>query len=369
MPSSAAPGRAANDVGSLRSTIETADTVVRQSIDILDGLSTVTIEDRPELDVVALARDSAALVRAHTTKISLLVINEPFTPSAISKVLRELIGGPVPSLVSAAQLCVPSRYTGPFRDILVAACRSALHALRDLVQIIPTNGKALSDGLENGTNSKSHSLQVTGIVWNRCDEVKRLADKGIAGCLVEKVERYRDELKDVMEELKEWGEETGESDEDDDASDFDGPENKLTAAQDMLDDIMNSHSTIPADDPDKIRERLESCLRRLRLMTLLYQAINKRRLKTLPKLPTSTPCADLDRVGDTFRILGGMIDGLCDVADAFYGLDKERIDLEMKEKFGEASKVAELLRKPWGEAETDEFTEWAKKFQEQITKS
>lgn len=373
MPVSAAPAKA-EVIDALRTAIKTTEIVLRQSIDVLDSsqLATIKIDDKPEIDAVALARDSAALVRAHTTKISLLIINNPFTPSAIIKVLRELIGGPIPSLVSAAQLCVPDRYTGPFRDVLGAACRSVMHALRELVEMIPTTGGILSEAQTNGASPKERSLKATGMVWNRCDEVQRLANKGIVGCLVEKVEKYRDELKDVMEELKEWGEETGDSDVDDDDenqnSDLDGSENEFTAAQDMLDDLMNSHGTIPADDPDKIRESLDSCLRRLRLMTLLYQAINKRRIKTLPKLPTPTSCADLARIGDIFRIVHGMTDGLCEVADAFYALDKERIVAEMEAKFKEAFNIAEILKKPWGEAGTDEFTEWAKKFQVEVTK-
>src|SRR5690349_15905558 len=57
------------------------------------------------IDALALARDSAQLIRAHSTKISVLIINEPFTPSAIIKVLKELVGSAVPGLASAAQEC------------------------------------------------------------------------------------------------------------------------------------------------------------------------------------------------------------------------------------------------------------------------
>ncbi|KAI7605709.1 hypothetical protein KC319_g21636, partial [Hortaea werneckii] len=52
-----------------------------------------------------LLRDTAKLIKAHVTKLSLLAINKPFTPSAVRKVLAELKATCIPALMSGSQIC------------------------------------------------------------------------------------------------------------------------------------------------------------------------------------------------------------------------------------------------------------------------
>ncbi|KAL2162359.1 hypothetical protein VTH06DRAFT_7272 [Thermothelomyces fergusii] len=336
------------------------------------------------LDGLALAHDSAALVKAHATKISLLIINEPFTPTAITKVVRELVSGPVPSLAAAVEVCAPARYTYTIQQDLAWRAGRVLTGLKELLSRIPQDGKILTAAKKNapaGAPGGRGSIATTGVLWSACDDVMTFAKRGFAGVLTYKVEQLNDTLKDVMEELREWGEQTEDGDESDDdqevginggvsqvASQLESSSLSETRdAQDILDDLMNSQRHIPRDDPDKIRERLDSCLRRLRLTTLLYQAVVKRRLKPLPRVPPAAFSDVPARLDEVMAVLKRMPERFGSLAMAFYELDRADIDRLMDECFFDAFAASELLAKPWN-SQKDEFTDWALRFQVEIKK-
>ncbi|KAL1867069.1 hypothetical protein Daus18300_006468 [Diaporthe australafricana] len=349
-------------------------------------VSRASEQDTKPLDCLALARDSASLIKAHATKISLFIINEPFTPSAICTVLRQLIQEPIPAIASAVELCHADSYTKLIRRDLAWRCGRVFKETRELIQKIPKDGKVLPKEKRDGPSSAKGgkgSLMATGVLWGVCDEVINFANLGVVGHLVHRAEHFRDTLKDVMEELKEWSEEQDEDDDDDDDSD-DGEaaheqdvqdlaedmNNTHISTQAMIDDLMNSHTVIPRDDPDKIRDRLDSTLRRLRLTVLLFQALIKRRLKTLPKLPLVSPGESLvvSRLDEVLPLLRKMADRFNSLAVAFYDLDPAEITRLMDQCFFDAFAVSELLAKPWA-GQKDEFTEWVAKFQVEIKKS
>lgn len=343
-------------------------------------------DDSKRLDCLALARDSATLVKAHATKISLFIITEPFTPSAILTVLRQLIQEPIPAIASAVQLCHADSYTKLIRRDLAWRCGRVLKETRELIQKIPKDGKVLPQEKRDGPSSAKGgkgSIMATGVLWNVCDEVINFANLGVVGHLVHRAEHFRDTLKDVMEELKEWSEEQGEEDDGDDDSDdadegqdqdvqdlADEVNNTHISTQAMIDDLMNSNTVIPRDDPDKIRDRLDSTLRRLRLTVLLFQALIKRRLKTLPKLPldSKNDSVVVSRLDEVLPLLRKMADRFNSLAVAFYDLDSAEITKLMDQCFFDAFAVSELLAKPWS-GQKDEFTDWVAKFQVEIKKS
>ncbi|KAL2264478.1 hypothetical protein VTK26DRAFT_43 [Humicola hyalothermophila] len=328
------------------------------------------------LDALSLAHDSAALIKAHATKISLLIINEPFTPTAITKVLRELVAGPVPSLAAATQLCAARRYTQTIQRDLAWRAGRVLKELKDLLSQIPRNGKVLSNSQKNASAGAAEgrgSIITTGVLWSACDDLTTFAKRGFGGNLAHTVDQLRDTLKDVMEELKEWGE---EQDEDEDHHDSGGDNDDVAQvtsisgtddAQAILDDLMNSQQRIPRDDPNKIRERLESCLRRLRMTTLLYQAATKRRLKPLAHAAPVSASDIPARLDEVMALLKRIPERFGSLALAFYELEPSEIDRLMDECFFDAFAVSELLAKPW-DGQKDEFTDWAMRFQVEIKK-
>jgi hypothetical protein len=196
---------------------------------------------------------------------------------------------------------------------------------------------------------------------------------GVGGFFVKKAQEWRDTLKDVMEEMKEWGEE--EPDDDDENEDeVDDLADQLGAShlskQEMLDDLMNSSEAIPRDDPDGIRPRLESALKRLRLVVLLYQALSKRRFKKLPPFPpkdNSNP--DLPKkLDETAKSLEQLPDKFGDLAAAFYSLDADEIDEAITLVLADAVRVSKLLSATW-DGKRDEFTDWTDKFESEIKKT
>ncbi|KAL2882576.1 hypothetical protein SGCOL_001778 [Colletotrichum sp. CLE4] len=351
--------------------------VVLQNIN--SGKDTLQRSDASSVDAFTLARDSASLIKAHSTKISVLIINEPFTPSAIIKVLRELVSGPIPGIATAGQACDADRYTTTVRKDLAWKCYTVLKELRGLVEKIPRDGKILSTAQKSGSTGTAGngSMVATGVIWSACDDLVQFATGGIGGCFIKKVEEFRATLKDVMEELKEWGDEEPEDDDDDDDDDEDVDAvnevdhdsalgSMMPSTQEMIDDMMSNQGTIPRDDPDKIRERLESCLKRVRLTTLLYQAIIKRRLKTLPPLPAET--SDIPkRLDESMRVLKKLPHMFDELAGAFYELSPDEIDRVMNLCFDEIVGLSELLKTPWT-GESDEFSQWVGKFQAEIRK-
>ncbi|PTB62347.1 hypothetical protein BBK36DRAFT_1207748 [Trichoderma citrinoviride] len=401
---------------SLESLVQTACALLKQLQDVLSSIrnnpdappSSTTAEPSSStapLDALALARDSATLIRAHATKVSLLIINEPFTPSAISSVLRELVAGPIPGLVASVQACDPNGYTLVFRNELAWRCQRVLAELADLVRRIPTDGKVLKKEKEGfgggGAAGGKGSIASTGVLWAACDKVVGLANGGVGGFFVDKMGEWKDTLSDIMEEMKEWGdEEPDDDDEDDDDDDEEDADDygvsdladqigsTHISTQNILDDLMSSHRTIPAADPDRIRPRLESSLRRLRLVILLYQAITKRRMKKLPPFPpppkqiTATATTTNNnkdvaaaegekvprRLDELASLLQKLPDRFGDLACAFYELRPREIDEAMDQCFLDAFAVSELLGEGW-DGRRDEFTEWTDKFQREIKKA
>lgn len=383
-----APVPDATALQSLETLIQTAGTLLKQLQDVLGEIrnkpdapsapATSSASTTP-LDALALARDSATLIRAHATKVSLLIINEPFTPSAVSSVVRELVKGPIPGLAASVQACDPNVYTLAFRRELASRCQRVMSGLAELLVKIPKDGKVLAKEQEGFAAGGKGSIASTGVLWSACDSLAALANGSVSGFFVQKMNEWKDTLNDIMEEVKEWGdEEADEDDEDEDEDDAGGddvddlPDAVASAhisTQNMLDDLMSSHQSIPASDPDGIRARLESSLRRLRLVIILYTAITKRRMKKLPSFPQGeTSSTTTQRLNELAPLLQKLPDSFGDLAGAFYELRPKEIDDAMDQCFLDSFAVSELLSVSW-DGSRDEFTEWTEKFQKEIKRA
>ncbi|KIE01673.1 hypothetical protein MAJ_02478, partial [Metarhizium majus ARSEF 297] len=375
------PPKDTDGIKALESLVQTASALLTQLQAVLSEIhkapdsasassSSPSPEPDPKINALSLAHDSASLIRAHGTKISLLIINEPFTPSAVSTVVRELVAGPIPGLVSAAEACAPKQYTAVVRRELAWRAQRVLSELQQLLHKIPNDGKILSESKREGfAKGEKGSLPATGLLWSACDHVIDLSRMGVGGFFIQKVDQWRDILNDVMEEMKEWGDEEPDSDSDPDVNNLsDQLGSQSLSAQAMLDSLMNSHQTIPSSDPDRIRPRLETSLKRLRLVTLLYQALTKRRLKKLPALPPQNPDSNVpSRLDEMAKVLAKLPDSFGDLACAFYELQPSEIDKTMDQCFLDAFAASELFAKDWQDGR-DAFSEWTDKFQAEIKK-
>ena len=352
----------------LKSTITTIEALITQLRTTVPRTESKDVDKASNVNALDLAHDTASLIKAHSTKLSLLIINKPFTASAITTVLRELISGPLPGLASSVEICNASQYTKTMSSELAYRSSKVFTELRTLVKAIPLDGTVLSgDGKAGGTGS----LKTTGAVWDACEKVMELKILGVAGLCVRKAEQWRDLVKDALEELREWGEEESDSDEEDGEDDVgSGDEDDAVgkSKQEVVDEIFGSQRHIPSGDPEKIRPRLESSLKSIRLVGLMYAAVVKRRFRSLPTLPyPEVP----PQAGETTNIDTGIISCLDDVletmkkipeitdelASAFYELDAKEIDKQMNDCFLAGSSVVEPLIKNW-EGQEDEFSTW-----------
>ena len=356
---------AEKDLTSLKTAVKSATSLIVQLLAAIKVESPTKDKNPREVNAIDLAHDAATLIKAHSTKLSLLIINAPFTPTAIMTVLREVSSGPLPALAASMELCNSEIYTRVMRSELQWRVEKVLVEFQTLVGDIPLDGKVLSNERKNGTvaGMGKGSLAATGVVWGACDDVVELKALGIGGLMIKKVQQYRDTVKDALEELQEWREETSEDEEEDEMHEAAVNGNRSgNPAQDAIDDMFQDQRYIPANDVHKVRERLECTLRRLRLINLLYQAIVKRRLKTLPAMPhTSASVTITTRLDTLMPLLSRIPDSVDDLALAFYSIDDPGINTQMLECFSTASAAAEVLETSW-EGKMDEFSVWSEKF-------
>lgn len=375
------------------------DSGIKLINDLLSHLESLEAEpetarnpENAKIASIGIAHDAAALIKAHSTKISLFIINEPFTPTAITKVLRELFETAIPSLVSAAAACEASRYTQGFSQEMRFRCRRLLKSLRGLIQYVPRNGKVLDKDRKEGTSDGKGSMVATSVLWAACDEITSLRTLGVRGLLVQKLNQHRAILDDIKEELKEWKEENENADlesqkENDNNSNNDNEGNRpifendtYDDAQAVLDDFMSTQK-IPKDRTD-IRNQLQPCITRLGLLSLLYKAVGKRRFAELPeKIPADSSAASsssdseiceeetneiVKRVNDVYPILHDLPDNFGNLVSAFYKLDTPLIESARAQCFRGACRAADLLKRPWAGAESDAFSGWIEKFLDQM---
>lgn len=357
------------DLEALKSTVATVAALLSQ---LEAAVKTPrTPRDEKSINALALANDAAKLIRAHSTKLSLLIINKPFTPTAISSVLRELAAGPLPALVTATEVCDSAAYTNIARSELIWRVQKVLSEFGNLLRDVPLDGQVLNTEQKNGSAGQRGSLAATGVVWQACDSLMELHSKGIAGFVVKKAEEYRDTLKDAIEELQEWAVEESD-DENDDGDDHD--ETTENDPQDEIDAMFGESSHIPSSDPAMLRPRLESSLRKMKLAVLLYNAAIKRRLRNIPTLPlptldlseavasmslNSSPATAAQRLGTIMSTLRQIPDCADELANAFYELDPSAVDERIRDCFTTAISASGLLATTW-DGKDDEFTTWVR---------
>lgn len=320
--------------------------------------ATLPTNDAPH--PLQLLRDSAKLLYAHATKIGLLLINDPYTPSAVHKELVACEGQCIPGLLGAVESCHPAVWTTTVAKEVRLRTEAAFSALALLLLDV----KSKAEGGPVTTTSprqKEKTLASTGQVWATCDVLIALERQGMAGIVTKKAQEYRDMLKDALEELKEWGEDEDDQDEgfvgSDDGGDVDSIENMFDGQR------------LPAHRED-LKELLADALKKLKLVDMLFQALLKRRLKTLSFTdPPHDPGEDekVRRVGDLVTLLKAISNGVDEFANNLYELNASQAQAQLDRVLARATQTATAMDKSWTGVE-DEFTTWSSKWKEAIAK-
>ena len=209
-------------------------------------------------------------------------------------------------------------------------------------------------------------LAATGVVWEACDALLKICQDGVVGLVVKKVEQFRSVLKDAMEELQEWGEDLEDEDDEDKAEGSGGDDDGFGDE----DEIFGAANKLGKGDKE-LKALLETSVKKLKKISMLYQALIKRRLKTFPKSsilaeatngegtePKSDPMPKLDQLMVLLKTIPETVD---DLASAFYDLNEEEAKETLDKVCGEAKSAIDLVRQNWTGTD-DEFTAWSGKW-------
>ncbi|KIW66693.1 hypothetical protein PV04_06001 [Phialophora macrospora] len=211
-------------------------------------------------------------LRAQVTKLSLLAITAPFTPSAVATCLVPLNDSILTSLVTAALLTTPELFTPSFS----AECRNlAAATFRDmgtLLRLLEVRSREsdLTTSVQN--LEKKHFTEATGRIWDDCDKLIPLASEGVHGYVVKKAKQWLDLMKDAVKELEEW-------DPEDDVVDDD-----LLGATHSDDDTLDDTDT---KDPSSDRAAISAGVKEqaMKVLNRIPQSVHvviKQRLEKLP---------------------------------------------------------------------------------------
>jgi hypothetical protein len=320
----------------------------------------------PTADPLNILSNSAKSLRAQVTKLSLLAITAPFTPSAISTCLASVNDSVMPSMVTAALLLTPSEYTKAFSTEARILVKTGLKEFAVLIQEItnvaheldpsfpPKNGEQANGETKKKELSKQDKdvlTSQTGRVWDVCDTITTLVSQGVVGHVAKRVQQWHDLVKDAISELEEWDpededdggfEELMGSDDDDDDSD--------TENEDEDDDGKNAEA---------LQTQKKSLLRALKPIAQIYPAIISNRVKKGGFMAhTSQQIVKLESLTSHLQSIPDHVD---EAAGSLYEHNLDDCVKYLKLAKTTAEKAIDLVVLPWGEQQPeDKFTVWSR---------
>ncbi|KAF4553697.1 Hypothetical protein D9617_6g094290 [Elsinoe fawcettii] len=344
-----APSTAKPDMQTLRDLTSASLTLLNHYLLTLSSAPTTTPTTPHPPNPLQVLRDASLLLKSHTTKLSLLLLNAPFTPSAVTSVLREITSSCLPALMSAVELTSPDVWGRLLRAEVVSRVTRVIKEMKFCLEEVGAV-VAQSEGRERREGNKRDTLSSTGVVWEACDAVVELEAMDVGGVALKKAREYQALVKDAIEELREWGEKDEEDDDDDDGEA--GEEGDIFGAE-----------SLPSDRVE-LAELLAQGLGKVRKVEILYTAVIKRRIRTFTKeMARIKPhVLVMDELIDHLKQLPDLVDEL---ASGFYDLNEEAVKEQIKAIVDEAKATIKLVRKSWDDRE-DEFTAWSEKWLEVI---
>ena len=348
---------------------ESLESALKSSLALLDNFLAILKHDEPPEPVnistdapepLNVLHTAGTLLKAHTTRLSLLLINKPFTPSAIRKVISDVTSTCLPAMMSAVEICQPDLYGRLLRREVRLKVQKAFKEFRSL--LLESHELLHSSRSTNSAHGKD-ILASTGVLFESCDSLISLKESGPVELIVQKAREHRALLEDAIAELKEWGE--GE-DENEDEDNEDGNESDSS-----LQKLLDGSGGLPKDNPE-LRESLDTSMKKLKLMSTLYQALIKRRFKIIDASswgirqsisgPSPVIACRVDIVMDLLQNIPGKVDEL---ASAFYDLDNDEVMKLLSAICALGVNIIDLTSLNW-DGKEDEFTTWSSKWLQAI---
>ncbi|KAJ5142970.1 uncharacterized protein N7515_001757 [Penicillium bovifimosum] len=340
---------------------DTTLTLIGQFQEALATPPPAPTEPAKDADALPLLTASSSALKAHVTKLSLLAITTPFTHSAVATILRELNEAVLPSLVTAALLVTPTQYTKAFHSEVLVLAKTAFTELHGLVREVRRVGEGKDqekkDGVKERDVTKSEKdavMLATGRVWDACDTATDVAGKGVVGFVMQRVEQWRDLVRDAVEEIEDWDpEEEG----DEFFDEFSDEEGKGADDDDSKDD--------DEDETAALEQHKKSTLRFIKPLALVYPAIINNRLKNAGNAPLAAE-GGVKKLESLMLNLKAIPDDVDEAAGALYEADFEKSTQYLQKIRKCATQAVELVALPWDAVDSkddttaDKFSTWAK---------
>ncbi|OJJ46364.1 hypothetical protein ASPZODRAFT_66117 [Penicilliopsis zonata CBS 506.65] len=314
-------------------------------------------------DALPLVSASATALRAQVTKLSLLAMMSPFTPSAIAGILTAVNESVLPSLVTAALLVTPNKYTKAFHTEINTLSKTTLKEFSALVEEVKLIAKQTDEAKREGKDDKDITKPdltlSTGRVWDACDRLNDLVAKGVVGFVIRRVEEWRDLVRDAMEEIEEWDPEEG----DDFFDDLIGEEGKADEDQQNDDD--------GDDDDDQDTAALlahkKATLRFLKPVVQMYSVVVVNRLRITGGISLE-PSENIAKLESLMANLQSIPDQVDEAAGALYEDNTDGLIRHMKQVKSHAANAVDILVSPWStkkdarakSSTEDKFAMWSK---------
>jgi hypothetical protein len=328
-----------------------------------------------QADPCATVSDASSVLKAQTTKLGLLLVNKPLTPSALANILEDLEVRVLPSLYGYGTYIYARSdiYGGLFSSNLATALLEIVSSLLPVMEVIEKAVKG--EGVV-----KNNVMFLVGKVYSAADGAISLATKGVTSVLFTKVKGLTALMNDAHEELVDWREdmddETNDDDDDSEDEDAESVKEKADSLEEMVSGLsISDQNKLPGHREDLIRLLAES-LRRIELISMLCTAIAKRRIRKFPfkappyehKEEEKTKVQQMLELNQVVRGIEEMQGEVDEIAGSFYELSNSSVVRHLSKLTTDAVNLAELTAPTW-EAKTDDFTEWAETWKKLINQN
>ncbi|KKY17479.1 hypothetical protein UCRPC4_g05540 [Phaeomoniella chlamydospora] len=280
---------------------------------------------------------SASALKAQTTKLSLLAINTPFTPSAIGNVLAAVNESVLPSLVTGTLLTVPDKFAKSVSSEASTLSKATLRDFKFLVEAVDTRSRLQGDIPDD---EKKSITEAVGRIWDGCDNLIALGNGGIAGLLVKKALQYQALIQDAINELEEWEPERKDDDLFSDAG---------------SDDEQDADGDLDEEEAAELKAQKEQSLKVFRRVPQSIHVIIRSRLqKRFPPEPTTKQIQNLDRLVSSLETASEAID---EAAGALYEHDVFLAKTYTDKVKARTIDAVDCVLDPWDECSTAEIIE------------
>ena len=255
-----------------------------------------------------------------------------------------------------------------------------MREMGNLVNEIPI-AEGEGKGERNGKGEGRHTLASTGVVWDICDVLVRIAEKGLRECAAVKVGEWHGLFKDAVDELEVWngGGELVDM--------VKGTETIALRDRNGRDKFSARRESSASEDSDPfetqgprteaLRTFTARVLRTLKLVQLLYSPLTKRRIRRFPEISMSTREDDLptteqaEKMDDLIQYcklftneadeIAGMLYEADEMTGLLYEDEEEEIMKRLGTMKGSARKCLDRVKERW-EGGEDEFSVWVGKW-------